>query len=232
MQKLLLALAGLGLGFIALSAQTAGTGQTKPAMTPKEASIIVKAQLPSYPFDTCVISGKKLGSAGDPVEHLQDGRLVRLCCKDCAATVEKDPKSVLKKIDEAVVLAQRPLYPLDTCVISGEKLGGATPAVDFVDGTRLVRFCCDKCVAEYKKDPAASMAKIDAALIEKLKASYPLDTCPISGEKLGEMGDPIDKLYGVQLVRLCCKGCVKPFEKDPSAALAKVAAASAAKAKG
>ena len=81
MKKLLLALAGLGLGFIALSAQTAGTGQTKPAMTPKEASIIVKAQVPSYPFDTCVISGKKLGSAGlltrsGPVERGSDVRPV------------------------------------------------------------------------------------------------------------------------------------------------------------
>jgi hypothetical protein len=230
MQKLLLALASLGLGLLALSAQTAGTDQAKPAMTPKEASLIVKAQLPSYPFDTCVISGQKLGSAGDPVEHLQDGRLVRLCCKDCAKTVEKDPKSVLKKIDEAVVLAQRGLYPLDTCVVSGEKLGGAMgPAVDYVDGTRLVRFCCGSCVAEYKKDPAAQMAKIDAALIEKLKATYALDTCPVSGEKLGEMGEPVDKLYGVQLVRLCCKGCVKAFDKDPQAALAKVAAAAKTK---
>ena len=36
------------------------------------------------------------------------------------------------------------------------------------------------------------------------------------------MGDPIDRLYGTQLVRLCCKGCVKAFQKDPAGVAAKV----------
>jgi hypothetical protein len=149
---------------------------------------------------------------------------VRLCCKSCVKTVEKDPASVIAKIDRAVVLAQKPIYPLDTCVVSGEKLGGMGDVVDHVEGTRLVRFCCDMCTAEFQKDPASHMAKVDAALIEKLKASYTATTCPISGKELGSMGEPVDKLYGVQLVRLCCGGCVKSFEKDPIAALAKVAA--------
>ncbi len=226
MQKLLLALSSLALGLALLSAQNT------PSETPAEAAArlkalaaLVKAQGPSYPLDTCIISGKKLGSNGEPVDLNQDGRLVRLCCKGCVKTVQKDPTSVLKKLDEAVVLAQRGIYPLDTCVISGEKLGAMGPPVEHVDGTRLVRFCCDSCVAEYKKDPAASMAKINTALIEKLKKDYALDTCPIDGKKLGEQGAPTDVLYGVQLVRTCSQGCAAAFEKDPLAALAKVAEA-------
>lgn len=39
--------------------------------------------------------------------------------------------------------------------------------------------------------------------------AYPLTTCPISGETLGEMGDPVSiDLDGVE-VRLCCDTCVK-----------------------
>jgi hypothetical protein len=30
------------------------------------------------------------------------------------------------------------------------------------------------------------------------------------------MGDPVEKVYGNRLVRFCCSGCVKPFEKTPT----------------
>ncbi len=52
--------------------------------------------------------------------------------------------------------------------------------------------------------PAASNAKPDL-----------LKTCPVSGEKLGEMGKPLVFVYQDQEVKLCCKGCKKDFDKDP-----------------
>lgn len=42
-----------------------------------------------------------------------------------------------------------------------------------------------------------------------------LTTCPVSGEKLGEMGKPFTFVYKDQEVKLCCKGCKKDFDKDP-----------------
>ena len=42
-----------------------------------------------------------------------------------------------------------------------------------------------------------------------------LKTCPVSGEKLGEMGKPFTFTYKDQEVKLCCKGCKKDFDKDP-----------------
>ena len=42
-----------------------------------------------------------------------------------------------------------------------------------------------------------------------------LTTCPVSGEKLGEMGKPLTFTYKDQEVKLCCKGCKKDFDKDP-----------------
>ncbi|MBI5381839.1 MAG: hypothetical protein HZA31_08065 [Opitutae bacterium] len=63
-------------------------------------------------------------------------------------------------------------------------------------------------------------------------AAYPLATCVVSGEKLGEMGAPIDYTYKQagqpdRLVRFCCKSCIKKFEKDPAKYLKKLDEAAA-----
>jgi YHS domain-containing protein len=42
-----------------------------------------------------------------------------------------------------------------------------------------------------------------------------LATCPVSGEKLGEMGKAVTFTYQDQEVKLCCKGCKKDFDKNP-----------------
>ena len=49
---------------------------------------------------------------------------------------------------------------------------------------------------------------------EKLKP-YTLKTCIISGDKLGEMGDPYVYAYKGREIKFCCKGCLKDFNKDP-----------------
>lgn len=51
---------------------------------------------------------------------------------------------------------------------------------------------------------------------------YTLDTCAATGEKLGEMGEPVVKEYKGQEIKFCCKGCVKRFEKDIDGNLEKV----------
>lgn len=81
--------------------------------------------------------------------------------------------------------------------------------------------------------------KDKAALIEKLKKDYPLQTCVVSGDKLekSEMGDPVDYLHeekdkAPRLVRFCCKGCLKSFRKDPAKYLKMIDEAAAKKAAG
>ena len=56
-----------------------------------------------------------------------------------------------------------------------------------------------------------------------------LTTCPVSGEKLGEMGKPYVFVYQGQEVKLCCSGCKKDFDKDPAQYLKKIQAADTAK---
>ncbi len=43
---------------------------------------------------------------------------------------------------------------------------------------------------------------------------YTLTTCPVSGETLGGMGDPVVKDYDGREVKFCCANCVGTFEKD------------------
>ena len=52
-----------------------------------------------------------------------------------------------------------------------------------------------------------------------------LPTCPVSGEKLGEMGKPYTFVYKDQEVKLCCKGCKKSFDKNPEKYLKLIRAA-------
>jgi YHS domain-containing protein len=52
-----------------------------------------------------------------------------------------------------------------------------------------------------------------------------LTTCPVSGDKLGEMGKPYVFVYQGQEIKLCCSGCKKDFDKDPAKYVAKIRAA-------
>lgn len=52
-----------------------------------------------------------------------------------------------------------------------------------------------------------------AAASTKLKP-YPLKTCVVSEEKLGEMGEPYVFAYKDREIKLCCDGCKKKFDKN------------------
>ena len=52
-----------------------------------------------------------------------------------------------------------------------------------------------------------------------------MTTCPVSGDKLGEMGKPFVFEYKGREVKLCCPDCKKDFEKDPGKYMKKIEAA-------
>lgn len=49
-----------------------------------------------------------------------------------------------------------------------------------------------------------------------------LTTCPVSGDKLGEMAPPLVFVYKGQEVKLCCKMCKPDFDKDPDKYMKKI----------
>lgn len=63
-------------------------------------------------------------------------------------------------------------YPLTTCVVSDEKLGGMGDAIEYTykekgKADRTVLFCCKDCVADFEKEPAKYLKKLDEAAAAK-----------------------------------------------------------------
>jgi YHS domain-containing protein len=120
---------------------------------------------------------------------------------------------------EAEEVAAVDTYPLETCIVSGAKLGSMGEAVIYEYEGREIRFCCAGCIKAFEKEPDKYIAKIDEARKAQAAANapkpYPLDTCIVSGVKLGSMGDPIGLVYEGQEVKFCCAGCIPQFKSDP-----------------
>ncbi len=167
-----------------------------------------------YTLDTCPISGKKLGSMGDPIVKVYDGREVRYCCNGCPGTFEKDLKASFTKLDEKNVKDQLPLYPLKTSVVTGKDLP-AKP-FEFVYGNRLVRLGAESERAEFVKDAKKHLAALDKAAIAAQSKDYSIKTCPVSNESLGGDGEAKDVVVAGRLIRLCCNDCKKELDKNPS----------------
>jgi len=85
-----------------------------------------------------------------------------------------------------------------TCPVSGEAIGEGQ-GVKFGYYGKDYTFCCDGCVAKFKKEP---MNYIKEEL-----------TCPVMGEKI-ESKDVFVMHEGTKYY-LCCKSCNKKFESDP-----------------
>ncbi len=121
------------------------------------------AQVKAFPISECVVSGEKLGEHGKPVVVTHEGREVLLCCGGCVKEFNADPAKYLKDLDAKIIAKQKPTYPTDVCVVSGEKLGAMGEAVDVVVKNQLVRLCCNGCKKSLAKDPDKYLAKLKEA---------------------------------------------------------------------
>lgn len=175
------------------------------------------------------------------------GETIAFCCPGCDKEfmgwdeTKRDAFVVLAKAGnepgeahaEAIPKTTAPVksqpYTLSTCPVSGEPLGSmGDPIIKEIDG-REVRLCCKMCVSKFEKNADAYFKEIDEQMIADQMPYYPMTTCAISGEPLVEDGEDIaiNLIHDNRLVRLCCKMCVKEFNKDPGAYIAKLDQAAA-----
>ncbi|GEM_PF-1004160 len=82
----------------------------------------------------------------------------------------------------------------DICPIKGKEVDGSK-SVDYT-----ATFCCDKCVAKFKEDPAKYAEKLAAAEEGK---------CALSGKDL----DP--EATATVTIAVCCGGCEKKVTAEP-----------------
>lgn len=93
-------------------------------------------------------------------------RLLALTVGLAAAALAADTQP--SPADAAQIEKARAAYPLKTCLVSGEALGAMGDATGYIHRVagqpdRVVFFCCDGCIDDFKKEPAKFLAKVDAA---------------------------------------------------------------------
>lgn len=129
-----------------------------------------------YPYllKTDPVSGGPLGDK--PILYQHEGRELRFTDQKTLETFKADPGKYLSKVDQQMIQQQLPSYPLGTCMVSGDKIGGDMgKPVDLIFKNRLVRFCCPDCVPDFKKNPAKYLKMLDEAAQKKTAESKPAD---------------------------------------------------------
>lgn len=51
-------------------------------------------------------------------------------------------------------------YPLDVCIVSGEKLGTMGSPIVFVHEGQEIKLCCKSCRPDFDKEPAKFLTKL------------------------------------------------------------------------
>lgn len=180
-----------------------------------------------FPLRDCPVAMHEIGEMHEPSIRVYEGREIRFCCDDCIETFEEDLTKSIAEVDALIIADQLPFYPLNECLIGEDPLvvDGENIALDRVFNNRLFRFCCEGCVGVVAKDPAAAIAKLDKAVIDAQRATYPLKTCLISGEDLPSAEDVVEIVVANRLIRLCCDGCLLTLEGNPGLHIQKLDAA-------
>lgn len=122
---------------------------------------MIADQVPRYPLATSIVSGRALPDR--PADVIVGNRLFRLADRAEHAALARDPARYLRELDEAVLDAQRPAYPMpDKCPVQGDILAADTP-IDFVVANRMVRVCCMRCARVVRSRPSQYLSMIDYA---------------------------------------------------------------------
>lgn len=75
------------------------------------------------------------------------------------------------------------------------------------------------------KQPLRVVAEAAVPMTEKQLVAAAIakqKVCPVSGQPLGSMGEPIGVAVGDQTIYVCCQGCVAPVKAEPAKYLAMV----------
>jgi Cu(I)/Ag(I) efflux system membrane fusion protein len=128
---------------------------------------------------------------------------------------------------DAVRLAGRTVEEQKVCPVTGAKLGSmGDPVAVNVEGQK-VWVCCDACTPKLKASPAKYLAKLatPAPAEKKEPTVAEQQICPVTGAKLGSMGDPIPVEVEGRKVWTCCAACPPKLKASPARYLARLSPA-------
>ncbi len=118
------------------------------------------------------------------------------CCNDMSTDMQMNDNSQSDKTGNA---GGDTAVTATVCVVSGEAIGEGQ-GVKFDYYGKTYNFCCEGCLAKFKKEP-----------MDHIKAGGL--TCPVMGDAI-ESKEVFVMNNGTKYY-LCCESCVKKFEKDP-----------------
>ncbi len=169
-----------------------------------------------YPLVNCILSSEPLDEGFEILDY--QGREVRVCCADCASRFSDEGDIHINEINALLIEQQKPLYPLDKCIVTGNALGKGT--IEHIFRNRLFRLASLEAVAKLEKAPAQYFGELDLTVIEKQSKDYPLKNCVVSGKALDDSA--IDHVVANQLVRLAGYDHLAAFNENPGKYLTKI----------
>ncbi len=123
-------------------------------------ALMIADQKPHYVLTSDIVTGEALPADGQIIDVVHFNRLVRLGSQKSAQAFMKDPGTYIAKLNDAVIAAQKDHYPIDKCIVSGEKLTG-TEDTQGVFANRFVKFCCADCVDIFVQSPAKYLSMLE-----------------------------------------------------------------------
>ncbi|MEM6467960.1 MAG: hypothetical protein AAF802_00215 [Planctomycetota bacterium] len=189
----------------------------------------------------CPVSGKPLGSMGQPVAVNVSGQTVYACCSGCVNAIKSNPAkyaagrpeitvTTSTAADAAAIAAQK------VCPVMDEPLGGMGTPIKVMVGDKPIYLCCKGCIKKVQAEPAKYLAMVHgnqkqgrsiAAAGEQARpgvfkvtaADAPFiaaqKTCPVMDEPLGAMGGPYRVNANGKAIYICCPGCAKKIAAEP-----------------
>lgn len=201
----------------------------------------------------CPVSGKPLGSMGDPVAVDVDGQRVFVCCSGCVNAVKTDPDQYAAGrptivVTSATVADAELIARQKVCPVMDEKLGGMGNPIKVMIGDKPIFLCCKGCTKKITAEPAKYLAMVyGAAANPNPKSAFvsagteqvregifkvsaedapyiaAQKICPVMDEPLDAMGGPYKVHAAGKAIYICCPGCAKKIAAEPQKWLAVLA---------
>ncbi|EMI18700.1 putative secreted protein [Rhodopirellula maiorica SM1] len=131
--------------------------------------------------EICPVSGKPLGSMGDPIAVDANGQKIYVCCAGCVNAVKSNPAKYASGRPEITVTsataADAALVAKQAkCPVMDEPLGSMGQPVKVMVGDKPIFLCCKGCVKKIKAEPAKYLAAVygdSAKPTKQVSASVP-----------------------------------------------------------
>lgn len=113
----------------------------------------------------CPVSGKPLGSMGDPVAVDVNGQRLFVCCEGCVGSVKSNPaKYAAGRLEIAVSTSTaadaEAIARQKVCPVMDEPLGGMGTPIKVTIGDKPVYLCCKGCIKKMEAEPVKYLAMV------------------------------------------------------------------------